>query len=173
MYLFINEAKANVFDDENSHASMIRMQQEELKKLEEMEREKRTKEIKEENRIYQEKEEKLQNDRQKDEQRKRIINSLPKEPEGLIYFIIENDTNSTKIVFRYPDLNRRIERRFLKTDKVDLLYNFVDTLGKEILSESDNYELAQTFPFKSYSNRERTLGEEGLFPNAILQIREI
>ena len=88
-------------------------------------------------------------------------------------FTKENDRNSTKIVFRCPDLNRRIERRFLKTDTVDILYNFVDSLGKEIFSESEAYELVQTFPFKSYTNKQRTLGEEGLFPNAIIQIREI
>lgn len=39
--------------------------------------------------------------------------------------------------------------------------------------ESENYELVQTFPFKLYSNKEKTLLEEGLFPNAVIQIREV
>ena len=39
--------------------------------------------------------------------------------------------------------------------------------------ESDKYELVQTFPFKTYTNKEKSLFEEGLFPNAVIQIREI
>lgn len=39
--------------------------------------------------------------------------------------------------------------------------------------ESDKYELIQPFPFKLYSDCEKTLEEEKLFPNAVLQIREI
>ena len=152
---------------------MIRMQQEELKNLEELENIKKRKEFEEIFRMKRENDEKLQSEKEKDEKRKKMMKILPEEPKGQTDLIIENDRNSTKIVFRYPDLNRRIERRFLKTDKVEILFNFVDSLGKEIFSECDNYELVQTFPYKSYNNKERTLGEEGLFPNAIIQIREI
>ena len=149
------------------------MQKEELKNLEEMEIDKKRKQIEEENNLKRENEEKLKKELEKEEKRKNVCKNLPKEPIGFTKLKLENDHNSTKIIFRYPDLNRRIERRFLKTDKVETLYNFVDSLGKEIFSESDNYQLVQTFPNKSFSDRERSLEDEGLFPNAIIQIREI
>ena len=149
------------------------MQKEELKNLEEMEIDKKRKQIEEENNLKRENEEKLKKELEKEEKRKNVCKNLPKEPIGFTKLKLENDQNSTKIIFRYPDLNRRIERRFLKTDKVETLYNFVDSLGKEIFSESDNYQLVQTFPNKSFSDRERSLEDEGLFPNAIIQIREI
>jgi len=39
--------------------------------------------------------------------------------------------------------------------------------------EGDKYELIQPFPFKLYSDFTKMLEEEKLFPNAVLQIREI
>lgn len=39
--------------------------------------------------------------------------------------------------------------------------------------ESDKYELIQPFPFKLYNEMDKTLEDEKLFPNAVLQIREI
>ena len=55
------------------------------------------------------------------------------------------------------------------------LYDFVDSLSLNIFTEPgiDKYELIQPFPFKSYSDPQRTLEEEKLFPNAVLQIREL
>ncbi len=50
---------------------------------------------------------------------------------------------------------------------------FVKTLGPEVLTESEEYDLIIPFPFKIYDKQEKTLEEEGLFPNAVLQIREI
>jgi hypothetical protein len=152
---------------------MIKLQQEELKKLEEMEREKKRLEIEEERRIKRENEEKIRKEKEKEEKRKIIVNSLPQEPSGINNLNLEDDPNSTKIVFRFPDLNRRVERRFYKTDTISVLYDYVDSLGKDIFMESESYELVQTFPFKLYSNKEKILLEEGLFPNAVLQIREI
>ena len=70
------------FEDENSHAAMIKMQNDEMKKLEEMEREKRRKEIEEQNRIKKENEEKLRKEKEKEDQRKQLLKSLPVEPAG-------------------------------------------------------------------------------------------
>jgi hypothetical protein len=69
-------------------------------------------------------------------------------------------------------MSRRSERRFYKTDKISVLYDYVDSLGNDIFMESDQYELIQTFPFVCYNDKEKTLEEEKLF-NAVLQIREI
>jgi hypothetical protein len=46
-------------------------------------------------------------------------------------------------------------------------------LGKDIFEESDKYELIQPFPFVAYRDMNKTLEEEKLFPNAILQIKEL
>lgn len=74
-------------------------------------------------------------------------------------------------MFRFE--SGRKERRFLKTEKIQILYDFIDSLGKEVFSESEQYELISTLPFKLYSQKDKTLQEEGLFPNAVIQIREI
>ena len=54
-----------------------------------------------------------------------------------------------------------------------MLYDYVDSLGQGILQESDKYDLVQSMPKKEYNNMEKSLEEEGLWPNAILQIREL
>lgn len=48
----------------------------------------------------------------------------------------------------------------------------MDSLGK-ILIESDKYDLIQTLPRKVFDDKNKTLEEEGLYPNGVLQIREI
>ena len=48
------------------------------------------------------------------------------------------------------------------------------SLGREIYTEEENkcFSLYQPFPPKKYEEMENTLEKEGLFPNAIIQIRE-
>jgi hypothetical protein len=36
-----------------------------------------------------------------------------------------------------------------------------------------NFQLIQTFPFAVFENKDKTLLEEKLYPNAVVQIREI
>lgn len=62
------------------------MQKDELIKLEEMEREKKRKEIEEEKRIKKENEEKLKKEKEKEEKRKIIVNNLPPEPSGILFY---------------------------------------------------------------------------------------
>jgi hypothetical protein len=80
----------------------------------------------------------------------------------------------TTICFRYPDGEKRKDRRFLKSNTIQNLYDYVTSLGKEIYSEEENnsFSLYQPFPPKKYDNMENTLEKEGLFPNAVVQIRE-
>lgn len=133
--------------------------QDNLKRLEE--EKKKEKELEEE-RLKKEKEEQIKIE---SEAKKQI---LPSEP-------AIDDPNKTTILFRYPDGDKTIKRSFLKTEKIKLLYFFIESLGKEIYTEEDSttFELIQNFPFKKYDNKEKTLEEEGLFPNAVLQIKEI
>lgn len=77
------------------------------------------------------------------------------------------------IILRYPHSDQRAERRFYKSDKIEILYDFVFTLGKDIFEESGEFELIQPFPFKVYNDKAKTLEDEKLFPNAVLQIREV
>ena len=48
---------------------------------------------------------------------------LPQEPD-------EKDPNAAHIVLRLPGSGERVNRRFLKTDTVQMIYDFVDSLGQ-------------------------------------------
>ena len=84
------------------------------------------------------------------------------------------DPDSTTICFRYPDGEKSINRRFLKSHRIQNLYDYVESLGEEIYTEKENnkFSLYQPFPPKKYDNMENTLEMENLFPNALIQIRE-
>ena len=80
-----------------------------------------------------------------------------------------------KIIFRLPDGEKNIQKKFLKTDKVAVLYDYIRSLGKEIYTEEDShsFSIIQTFLFKNFENKlNNTLEEEGLFQNSMLQIEE-
>ncbi len=85
-----------------------------------------------------------------------------------------NNPDCTVICFRYPDGEQRKDRRFLKNNTIQNLYDYVTSLGREIYTEEENnsFSLYQPFPPKKYDNMENTLEKEGLFPNAIIQIKE-
>ena len=87
----------------------------------------------------------------------------------------ENNPNATKIILRYPDGEKTIERRFIKYEKIEILYLYVKSLGREIFTEeeSNDFELIFRFPSKNLENSKKyTLEQEGLFPNAVIQVRE-
>ena len=86
----------------------------------------------------------------------------------------EGDPNVTTICFRYPDGQQRKDRRFLKSHTIQNLYDFVTSLGREIYTEEENnnFSLYQPFPPKKYEEMDNTLEKEGLFPNAVIQIRD-
>lgn len=72
-----------------------------------------------------------------------------------------------------PGSGERINRRFFKTDKVQMMYDFIDSMGDQLELEHNNtYEIMQTMPRKVFNNKERTLAEEGLFPRAMLVVKE-
>jgi len=106
------------------------------------------------------------------------INKIEKEAEKYkAKFVAEPDKDNPDcctICFRYPDGYKRRDRRFLKTDKIKILYEYITSLGNEIYTEDGNgvFSLYQPFPPKKYDNMESTLENEGLFPNAVIQIKE-
>ena len=142
---------------EREFKELERQQEEKLRK----EEEEKQKIIDEENRVK-----KLKEDYEKDAEMSKKL--LPAEPD-------ENNPDACKIVLRYPDGEKTIERRFLKTERVRVLYYFVKSKGREIFfeDESNDFDLIFGFPPKNLQNSKyNTLEEEGLFPNAYIQIRE-
>lgn len=100
-------------------------------------------------------------------------NLLPAEPSGkklLILLFLANDANSTLIVFRMSNVEERVERRFYKNNKIEDLYNYIDSLSDKNIK---SYELIQTFPFTIFNDKTKTLEELKLYPNAVIQVREL
>lgn len=119
-----------------------------------------------------------ENIKMENNKKKEILENIEKTAEELKKkFEIEPDKDNPDcctISFRFPDGDKRQDRRFLKNNKVKDLYDYVKSLGNEIYTEEGNgvFSLYQPFPPKKYENMENTLEEEGLFPNAIIQIKE-
>ena len=158
-----------------SNGDVIQQQKRDLEELERKEREKKEKERKlleekkrEEKRIEEEKKKKIEEEKILKEKSIMLKNSLPPEPD-------DSNPNKCIIVFRYPDGSKNVEKKFLKNEKIQILYNYIESLGREIYTETyiNKFILIQTFPFKYLENKDKTLEEEDLFPNAVLQIKEI
>ena len=140
-----------------------------MKKLEE-EHEKKLKEEEEEEKKRLKKEEEEKKKRMEYEVEAKIEKmNLSEEPD-------ESDPNACHIKFRIPSGEKTIERRFLKTDKIDILFRFVKSKGAEIFTEPDSNDftiISMGFPRKNLVDKKNnTLEQEGLFPNSMLQIEE-
>ena len=154
----------DMFDDINkledfsniklSDGQILALQELKLRELEKMEEKKNI----EKKKLLEEKEES-----------KKIAEKLKPEP---------NDDNPDKCIisFRFPDGEKSVQRKFLKQDKIKNLYEFVKSLGRDIFTEEEHhhFSLLQTFPYKLFDDiQDNTLEQEGLFPNSVLQIKEI
>ena len=120
-----------------------------------------------EEQLTKEKKEELLIEKEIEKKKKEALSKLVEEPD------IDNP-DITTICFRYPDGERIKNRRFLKSHKIQNLYDFVASLGEEIYTEKENksFSLFQPFPPKKYENMENTLEQENLVSNAVIQIRE-
>jgi len=78
-----------------------------------------------------------------------------------------NEDGITQLVIRLTD-GSRLQRRFKVTDKLEVVFDFVDSSSNEI----DNYDLVTNFPRKVFSDPHVTLKEAGLFPQAALFVQE-
>lgn len=151
-----------------SEGQVLDKREKDFKELERQEEEKIRKEEEEKQKIIDEENrvKKLKEDYEKDAEMCKKL--LPPEPD-------ENNPDTCKIILRYPDGEKTIERRFLKTERVRVLYYLVKSKGREIFfeDESNDFDLIFGFPPKNLQNyKYNTLDEEGLFPNAFIQIRE-
>ena len=160
----------NNLNDDNllSDSQLRKFQDNEMKKLEKMEEEKEKKEREEKEKVRKEEEEKRKREEKLNEDKEIFSMLIPPEPE-------DDNPDKCIIIFRFPDGEKNIQRKFLKTDKISVLYDYIRSLGKEIYSEEEynNFSIIQTFPFKNFEKSlNNTLEEEGLFPNSVLQIKE-
>ena len=171
-----SEKKNNLESDINikdsifglSDGSILQKREQEIKELEREQLEKMKKEEEKKKKIKDEEKQikKRIEDYEKEAEKSKQL--LPEEPE-------ENNPDVSQIILRYPDGEKTIERRFLKTEKINVLYLLVKSKGREIFfdQESNNFDLIYGFPPKNLDNsKNNTLEDEGLFPNAIIQIRE-
>lgn len=111
------ESKENMTRGSNklsANATLIQQQKQEIENLERMENDKKKKEIEEKLKIQREIEEKKRLEEEKEKLKLEKKKMLAEEPS-------ESDPQSTLIIFRYPDGNRRAERRFLKSDKIEVI----------------------------------------------------
>jgi len=148
-----------------SYGQIFAKREEEMRKLEKMQQEKEKKE-EEEKKKQLEEEKKIKNYEKESEIAKMI---LAPEPD-------ESNPDVCHIKFRLPDGEKIKERRFLKTDKISVLYDYIKSIGREIFMEHDSTDfdiLYVGFPPKNLENsKNNTLESEGLYPNSILQISE-
>lgn len=111
----------------------------------------------------------VQEKQQKDREAaaEQLRDALPDEP-------AENDPNACTVHFRLPDGSQTIQRRFLRTDKIQLLYDYIYSLGTEIGYEghAGHFTIIQNLPKKIFEDMESTLEAEGLYPRCKLYVRE-
>ena len=159
----------NIEDDFNSLSDAEVLEQQKLD-MEALERKVENKEEELKKQKLMEEQRKKEEDKKKEEEEK-YLKELQKK---VVEEPSEDDPNATIISFRYPNGETRKDRRFLKSHTIQNIYDFVNSLGKEIYTEEENnkFSLYQPFPPKKYEEMENTLEKEGLFPNAIIQIRE-
>jgi len=77
----------------------------------------------------------------------------------------------TEIKFREPSSGKTFTRRFLKSETIQILYDFVQSKLDEVEFEDEEnmeFELVQTMPMKVFNDSDKTLDEEGLYPRAML-----
>ena len=148
-----------------SDGQILAKREQEMRKLEKIQEEKEKKEAEEKKKILEE-EKKIKKYEQEAEIAKMI---LAPEPDA-------NNPDVCHIKFRLPDGEKMKERRFLKTDKISILYDYVKSIGREIFMEPDATDfniLYVGFPPKNLEDfKNNTLENEGLYPNSILQISE-
>ncbi|KAG6636867.1 plant UBX domain-containing protein 8 [Carya illinoinensis] len=145
--------------DDEYHASLLADKEKELKAKEEaearhLEEEAAREKAREEERCREEESRrKLEEEQELERQLAAKEASLPQEP-------VSNDENAVNLLVRMPDGSRR-GRRFLKSDKLQFLFDFID-IGRVV--KPGSYRLVRAYPRRAFGDTERalTLNELGL-----------
>jgi len=95
---------------------------------------------------------------------------LPEEP-------TKETEDSLELIFRMPESGDRIQRRFMKTDTVQIVYDFIDDLQDKgtckfegIETYTDKYQIIQTRPKVEYDDKTKTLEDVGFFPRGAMLV---
>ncbi|KAI9355076.1 ubiquitin-related domain-containing protein [Zopfochytrium polystomum] len=140
-------------------ASLRADQEKEAKAREERERIQREKD--EEERLKRQEEERIE---AKKKRKQALRESLPPEPAA-------TEPELARIGIRLPS-GSRIIRRFRASDKVEALYDFVESLDLDPIPIASDIVIAKSFPRKVLSDRYATMRESGLFPNETVVVEE-
>ena len=134
----------------------LRAQQErELREAERIVEARKLQEQKEKQEALKKSEEAKQAKALEDAQKKEKIERIGEEPNG---------PDTSFISFRMPD-GSKVERRFAKTQKVSVLYDFIETLN------CSHFNLLFGFPSEILSKSDETLENAGIHPKALLIVR--
>lgn len=96
--------------------------------------------------------------------KERLLATLPEEPPADI-------PDLAKLSIRLPN-GERIVRRFLATNTVQTLYDFVETRDLAPLDPELDFLVVGMFPRKVYNEMDETLEEVGLVPSGTLVVEE-
>ncbi|CAG9311289.1 unnamed protein product [Blepharisma stoltei] len=102
-------------------------------------------------------EEERQKKVEEEEERSRKLDRIGEEP--------ELGPDISQISIRLPD-GKKAERRFHKSTQVGVLYEYIETLGVK------DFEIVAGFPSKILDDKSASLETSGLFPKALVHIRE-
>ncbi|KAJ3412089.1 FAS-associated factor 2 [Chytridiales sp. JEL 0842] len=145
---------------EQAYAASLRADQEKENRARE-EKERLEREKQEELRKKQAREEKIEaRKNRKVELRNSMVAEPALEEEGI-----------TKLSIRLPS-GERILRRFKETDKLELLYNFVESHDLSPLDLEADFVIVNTYPRKVLVDQSLTLKEAGLCPSASIVVEE-
>ncbi|KAJ3298243.1 hypothetical protein HK104_010951 [Borealophlyctis nickersoniae] len=157
---------------EREQARILREQQDEAYQASlraDQEKERRAREERE--RLQKEKEdaervqrEKLERRETKKQRKVRLRETLPPEPEA-------SETDLAKLSIRFPNGERRV-RRFRATDKIQLLYDYVESSDLSPLDLEAEFVVVNTYPRKMYTDLSITIQEAGLMPSASIIVEE-
>ena len=104
---------------------------------------------------------------EKKEEERKLVQKAQRKCEVMHRIGIEPEIghDTAQVSFKLPS-GKRIERRFAKTEPVQMLYDYLESL--DIIAS----ELTTGFPSTILSNRENSLEAEGIFPKSVIHVRE-
>ncbi|KAL2913390.1 UBX domain-containing protein 10 [Polyrhizophydium stewartii] len=122
-------------------------------------------------RLAREQEESERAEREKEQRRERrkqrkleLAAEMPAEPPA-------SEPNTARLGIRLPS-GQRVVRRFKADDRVQLLWNFVETHDLSPLDLDTEFVIVNPYPRRVYRDMEQTFAEAGLAPSASVVVEE-
>jgi len=101
---------------------------------------------------------------EKKKYKQKLAESIPPEPN-------EDECETAQLSIRFPD-GTRVIRTFRADDKLQLVYDFVESKDLDPLDILSEIVLVNTFPRKEYLDKDQTLEALGLCPSTSLIVEE-